>query len=226
MDVLRRDTMQSMVHDMRAPMTILKGYLHILLSGMMGEMQVGQRKLIEQSVGPLEELILLTDNMLQAVPLEDHSISLAPVKVDLDLLLSEVIDFYEMSFGQRNMRLERAMDARGLSLYIDPFWTKRVLHNLIWNAYKFTADGGEVVIRVIPHAGAVDISIQDSGRGIPAEKILTLFDKFTQCSSKDRKIGTGLGLWICRQVMDLHRGSVHVESKINHGSRFILTFPA
>ena len=141
MTALRANTVQSMVHDMRAPMTVLKGYLQILLSGIMGEMKEDQRKLIAQSVAPLEELILLTDNMLQAVPLEDRSIALAPTNVDLDLLLSDVIGFYEMPFDQRNMRLARGMDARGLKLSIDPFWAKRVLHNLIWNAYKFTADG-------------------------------------------------------------------------------------
>jgi signal transduction histidine kinase len=226
MNVLRQDTMQSMVHDMRAPMTVLKGYLQILLSGMMGEMKEDQRKLIAQSVAPLEELILLTDNMLQAVPLEDHSISLTPTLVDLDLLISEVIGFYELPFNQRSMRLTRALDARGLKLSLDPFWTKRVLHNLIWNAYKFTADGGEVALSVMPHEHTVDIVIQDSGRGIPADKIHLLFDKFTQCSAQDRKFGTGLGLWICQRVMELHGGSIHVESEIGCGSRFILTFPA
>jgi signal transduction histidine kinase len=225
MDLLRQDTVQSMVHDMRAPMTVLKGYLEILLSGMMGDMKEEQRKLIAQSVAPLEELILLTDNLLQAASLEDHSISLTRIPVDLDLLLSEVIDFYVMPFQQRHMRLVRAMDARALTLNIDPFWTKRVLHNLIWNAYKFTADGGEVILKVQPYENRTEIIVEDSGRGIPTEKIPYLFDKFMQCNTKDRKFGTGLGLWICRQVMDLHGGSIRVESSPS-GSRFILTFRA
>ena len=224
--LLHQEMVQSMVHDMRAPMTVLKGYMQILLSGMMGDMKEEQRKLIEQSVGPLEELILLTENLLQAASLEEHSLTLTRVQTDVDLLLSDVIDFYETSFRQRNMRLLRAQDARGISLFIDPFWTKRVLHNLIWNAYKFTADGGDVVIKVQPVEDAIEICVEDSGRGIAPDKVRSIFDKFSQGSIKDRKFGTGLGLWICRQVMELHGGSVRVESKLFCGSRFILSFPA
>ena len=207
MDVLRQDTMQSMVHDMRAPMTVLKGYLQILLSGMMGEMKEDQRKLIEQSVAPLEELILLTDNMLQAVPLEDHSISLAPMPVDLDLLLSEVIGFYELPFSQRNMRLVRAMDARGFNLTIDPFWTKRVLHNLIWNAYKFTADGGEVTSSALHRMQNLLIflsRIRDAAS--PRKKWLCFLTSLrnarprTESSARDLAFGFAAKSWNCTAV--------------------------
>ena len=226
-NLLRQDTVQSMVHDMRAPITVLKGYLQILLSGMVGKMPDEQRKLIEQSIGPLEELILLTDNVLQSASLEDGSISLTPIATDLDLLLSEVMDFYELPFRQRQMRLTRGFDARGITLSIDPFWVKRVLHNLVWNAYKFTADGGEVTLKVQPRGDhQIEISIEDSGRGIPSEKLGSIFDKFSQASSRDKKFGHGLGLWICRQIMELHGGSIRVESKLAEGTRFILSFPA
>jgi len=225
-DLLRQDAVQSMVHDMRAPMTVLKGYLQILLSGMMGDMKEDQRKLIAQSVGPLEELILLTDNMLQAASLKERSISLTPLETDLDLLLSDVMDFYDPPFRQRGMRLLRARDARGVKLFIVPFWTKRVLHNLIWNAYKFTDDGGDVTLEVKPVGETIEICVEDSGRGISSDHLISIFGKFSQCSAKDRKFGTGLGLWICQQVMDLHGGSVRVESKLACGTRFILSFPA
>jgi len=224
--LLRQETVQTMVHDMRAPMTVLKGYLQLLLSGVVGDMKADQRKLVEKSVGPLEELILLTDNLLQAASLEEHSISLTRIDTDLDLLLSDVISFYEMPFSQRKMQLVRGIDARGINLFIDPFWTKRVLHNLIWNAYKFTPDGGKVMLKIQPHDDMIDIVIEDSGRGIPAAKLSTIFDKFSQCSKRDQKFGAGLGLWICRQVMELHGGTVHVESTLGRGTRFILSFPA
>jgi len=225
-EVLRQETVQSMVHDMRAPMTVLKGYLNILLSGMVGDMKEEQRRLVQQSVGPLEELILLTDNLLQAASLEERSIALTRIGTDLDLLLADVVEFYRLPFEQRKMTLSRDTDARGLTLTIDPFWIKRVLHNLVWNAYKFTPDGGDVVLRVSGTGAIVEIAVEDSGRGVPADKRPILFDKFSQCATKDRKFGAGLGLWICRQIMELHGGAIRVENPARGGSRFVLSFPA
>jgi signal transduction histidine kinase len=210
---------------MRAPMTIVKGYLQILLSGMVGDVKSEHRKLIEQSVGSVEELILLVDNMMQAATLENGNISLTKMEADVDLLLSEVIDFYEPTLQQRGITIERAQDARGLRLEIDPFWVKRVLHNLVWNAYKFTPDGGRVTLRVQPASDGIEIAVEDTGRGIAADKLDQIFGKFQQADRGDRSFGSGIGLWICRQVMELHGGTVRVESSDGQGSRFILSFP-
>ena len=103
---------------------------------------------------------------------------------------------------------------------------KRVLNNLIWNAYKFTPDHGKVSIHVDHTDTGLDLIIEDSGRGIPQDKLNSIFEKFTQASLKDRKLGTGLGLWICKRVLELHGGSIRVESEEGHGSRFILSIPS
>jgi signal transduction histidine kinase len=227
LNILRQETVQTVVHDLRTPMTVIKGNLLLLLSGMMGQMSNEQQKLIERSVGPLEDLILMTENLLQAVSLEKDDIRLEFSETDLDHLLAEIIEFYQLPFKQRGMQIYREGNTVGAKLHADSFWLKRVLHNLIWNAFKFTPDNGKVILQVRHRDDqGLDLVIQDTGRGIPAEKLGKIFDKFEQAAPRDRKIGTGLGLWICRRVMELHGGSVRVESEEGQGSRFILSLPA
>jgi len=224
--LMQNDVVQSVVHDMRTPMTIIKGYLHLLLSGGMGEMKSDQMELIQRSVGPLEDLIMLTDNLLQSVSLQKNDVELHLAPVDLDRLLKETIDFYRMPFEQRQMRIYRDGNTLGQTILVDAFWFKRILHNLVWNAFKFTDDGGTVSFHVKDKNNGLEISVQDTGRGIPAAQLNKIFQKFEQSApQEDRKSGSGLGLWICHRVIALHGGQITVSSSIGHGSRFSIFIP-
>jgi signal transduction histidine kinase len=225
--IMQNDMMQSFVHDLRTPMTVIKGYLQLLLSGNMGEMPSEQLALLQRSVGPLEDLIMLTDNLLQSVSLEKGSVELNLSPVDLDRVLAETIEFYQLPFQQRGMRIFREGNTVGMKLLVDNFWFKRVLHNLVWNAFKFTPDNGQVTFDVAAKDGGLEIGIRDTGRGIPADRLGRIFEKFEQASpEKDRKVGFGLGLWICHRVLALHGGRINVQSVENRGSRFALWLPS
>jgi len=207
-------------------MTVIKGNLQLLLSGMMGQMTEEQLMLIQRSVGPLEDLIQMTENLLQSAALEKSDLTLKLETTDLDKLLSDTIDFYAVPFKQREMEIFRDGNTFGQKLQVDAFWMKRVLNNLIWNAYKFTPDHGRVTVQVAHRGQDLELIISDNGRGIPADKLSTIFDKFTQASPKDRKMGSGLGLWICKRILELHGGSIKVESEEGKGTRFILHIPS
>jgi signal transduction histidine kinase len=224
---MNQETVQSVVHDLRTPITVIKGNLQLLLSGVMGQMTDEQLMLIRRSVGPLEEMILMTENLMQAATLERGEIKLKFDQVDLDRMLEETINFYSIPFKQREMRIFRDGNTFGAHLRVDSFWMKRVLNNLIWNAYKFTPDHGKVCIQVNRNAKGMEIIIEDNGRGIPADKLNTIFDKFMQAHpSVDRRMGSGLGLWICKRVLELHGGRIWVESEEERGSRFIIFLPS
>jgi signal transduction histidine kinase len=207
-------------------MTVIKGNLQLLLSGIMGQMTEEQITLIQRSVGPLEDLILMTENLLQSTALEKRELTLNLQEIDLDKLLSDTIDFYSVPFKQREMEIFRDGNTFGKRLRVDTFWMKRVLSNLIWNAYKFTPDHGRVVIQVRLRESGLDLIIEDNGRGIPADKLRYVFEKFIQASPKDRLLGAGLGLWICKRILELHGGAIRVESEECKGSRFILSIPS
>jgi signal transduction histidine kinase len=225
--IISGDAVQSMVHDLRTPITVIKGNLQLLLSGVMGHMSDEQMLLIRRSVGPLEDLILMTENLLQAATLEKSDMTLKLEDTELDKLLSDTIDFYSIPFKQREMEIYRHGNTFGAKLRVDAFWMKRVLNNLIWNAYKYTPDHGKVIIYLQHSDADLELVVEDNGRGIPVEKLSVIFEKYAQASpQRDRKLGTGLGLWICRRVLEMHGGSIRAESEEGKGSRFILKIPS
>ena len=225
-ELMKQDVVQSVVHDLRTPITVIKGYLQLLLSGVMGEMSSEQVQLLQRSVGPLEDLIQMTDNLLQSLNLDKADFELRRTETDLDHLLAEAVEFYQVPFQQRQMAIYREGNTLGLKIRVDAFWLRRVLNNLIWNAFKFTPDGGKVTLHVCHKADGLEVSIQDTGRGISAERIDRIFSKFEQAMpSLDRKQGTGLGLWICKRVLELHHGRIYVTSTEGQGTRFSLWLP-
>jgi signal transduction histidine kinase len=103
----------------------------------------------------------------------------------------------------------------------------RVITNLVSNAVKYSPASTEVNISAAAHNGNIAISIRDQGRGIPAEKMATIFDRFEQVrSTEDQKTGSGLGLAICKAIVELHGGSIYVESEEGLGSTFTFQIPA
>ena len=225
-NVMQNEMMQSVVHDLRTPITVIKGYLQLLIRGGMGDVPSDQLRLLQRSVGPLEDLILLTDNLLQSINLQKEQVPMKLVPTDVDQLLAETIEFYQLPFQQRGMRVFRDGNTLGAKVLVDVFWFKRVLHNLVWNAYKFTPDGGQVSFEVCHRDGGLEINVRDTGHGIPADRLQLIFNKFEQASPEnDSKVGTGLGLWICKRIMQLHGGRISVHSVEGQGSCFSLWLP-
>ena len=168
MTLMQNDVVQSVVHDMRTPMTIIKGYLHLLLSGGMGEMRSDQMELIQRSVGPLEDLICSPitccspGSFCKIISVELH---LAPVT---SIACSKrQSNFIACSFEQRHMRIYRNGNTLGQTILVDAFWFKRILHNLVGTLSSSLRIGGEVSFEVGDKNNGLEISVQDTGRGIP-----------------------------------------------------------
>jgi signal transduction histidine kinase len=102
---------------------------------------------------------------------------------------------------------------------------ERVLVNLIGNAIKFTQAGGRVRVSLSEFEGEACVCVEDTGRGIPGERIPELFDEFSQLNPGDSSRGSGLGLSICKKIIDSHQGRIWVESVLDQGSRFSFTLP-
>src|SRR5690242_14659631 len=111
-----QEVLQTVVHDLRSPMAVIKGNLQLLLSGVMGHMTDEQMMLIQRSVDPLEDLILLTENLLQSATLEQKDLAIHLEEIDLDKFLSDTIEFYAGTFKQRDMALFRDGNTYGLKL--------------------------------------------------------------------------------------------------------------
>lgn len=108
----------------------------------------------------------------------------------------------------------------------DPLRLSQVLTNLLSNAVKYSPDGGTIVIRGVVNGSSAEISIEDTGLGIPAEHLLHVFERFYRVDISNRAIGgTGLGLTICKLIVEGHNGEIRVESTVDEGSTFTVSLP-
>jgi signal transduction histidine kinase len=124
----------------------------------------------------------------------------------------------------------RGSDAAEINVEADPDLIDRVIWNLLGNALKFTPSGGEIGIQILKEDGSVTLEVTDTGPGIPAEKLRSVFDRFFRIdearTSGEETSGTGLGLAIVKAIVELHRGSVSADNRPGGGAVFRVTLPA
>ncbi len=171
-----------------------------------------------------DRLADLINNLLDLSRLESGSMPLAVESRDLVATIREFLHDYQGLLEKNRLTLETHLPESCLALF-DEERIYRVLVNLLGNAAKFTPFGG--TIRMLLDATDVDVrfTIEDTGKGIPAESIPHLFDQFYQVGRGDSRQGSGLGLYICKKIIESHQGEIWVESWLGQGSRFTFTLP-
>jgi ligand-binding sensor domain-containing protein/signal transduction histidine kinase len=215
--------MQILVHDLRNP---LSGIYR--LSSMMLESSDNPAKhremtgLIHDSSMSLFEMI---DDLIEAT-IKNHKETVKPKETDMQLLVTQSISALEFKANEKKQEI--VVDAKvQLFAFVDPQKIQRVLSNLISNAIKFSPGGSTIIMSLIKQDNSLQISIEDRGIGIPEELKDRVFDMFT----KAKRHGTageepfGLGLSICKQIVDAHNGKIWFESEGGKGTRFYLEFP-
>jgi len=212
-------------HELRTPLNSIIGFTDLMLSGMAGPVTAEQRKQLTIVLAAGRQLLALISDFLDISKIEAGAISLRTAPVHLpDDLRNELAAFNGLAH-ERGIGLEVHTDP-GLVVAADVHRVRQVLGNLISNAIKFT-DAGGVRVRFERQPYAALVSVEDSGIGIPAEHLSTLFEPFKRIEipgQRDRE-GTGLGLAIARRLTEAMGGEIGVESSCGRGSRFWFTLP-
>jgi signal transduction histidine kinase len=214
-------------HELRTPMNGVLGMLDIALDR---EVTPELKEQLQTAQSCAYSLLSLLNDILDLSKIEAGKMTLEEIPFDVRVLLADCIKAHQPKAAENSVTL-RAEVASDVPQQItgDPLRIRQIITNLVSNAVKFT-EHGSVDVRV---AGGVmqrgpfqlQITVQDSGMGIPADKLLYIFDKFTQAdgSITRRFGGTGLGLAITRSLAELHGGEVHVQSELGRGTTFIVT---
>lgn len=221
---MKEEFFHAIVHDLRGPITVIDGIVHFMKRMQnLGEKEKTYVELAEQAAKRLGALV--TD-ILDIAKLESGTMTLTPAAAKADDLLESVRRLYSVPAEGKSIKLETSPGAAG-ELACDTRLVERVLMNLVGNAMKFTPSGGRIILSAKGAPGAdVEFSVQDTGPGIPADKLDAVFEKFKQLDrDAAKRAGYGLGLSICRKIVDLHGGRIWVESKVGEGSRFAFTIP-
>ena len=212
-------------HELRTPMTSTIGALDLLNSGQLGTLSDRGKQILKVAIRNTERLICLVNDILDLERMKSGKIAIEPVRCDLQPLLVQATEIMQAMAEKTQVRL--LLEPCNVSLRIDPERILQTLTNLLSNGIKFTEPGGMVKLEASIQGDRCHITVQDTGRGIPQDKLQIIFERFQQVDASDSRAkgGTGLGLAICRHIVERHNGKIWVESVLGQGSTFYISLP-
>jgi signal transduction histidine kinase len=225
-DLAVRDDFLGMVaHDLRTLLGGIALSAEVQIRSAAPDEEAGRRVLdaaakIQRLAARMNRLI---GDLVDVVGIEAGRLAIAPVPYDAEALIREVLETFEPTASARRISLNATTD-RSLLVRIDHQRIFQVLANLVANALKFTDEDGTISVRVAPLGGEVRFSVADTGAGIAREHLESIFERFWQVRSSDRR-GLGLGLFISRSIVEAHGGRIWAESELGKGSTFSFTLP-
>lgn len=221
MERLRDDFVATLTHDLRTPLLAAIQTLKFFLDGSLGSLEDKQKVLLSTMQKSNEDLLGLVNALLEVYKYEAGKLNLCKT----DFLLKDLVTqcFNELEPLAKNKKIDFDLEFNSdsdLTINADRGEIRRVITNLCGNAINYTNIGGKVHIEIREQEGDVIFSVTDNGNGIPSEDIPNLFKRFSQGTSRKRSTGTGLGLYLSRQIIEAHGGKIWLESKLNQGSEF------
>lgn len=228
MDAMKTQFINHTAHELSTPLTPIKLQLHLLRTQATHEWTDQERRSLEILDRNFERLVTLVGDVLDASRLQAGRLGVQRQPLDVGPLVQEAYDSFRPLYEQNKVRL--ALDrVDGLYVDGDPLRLSQVLFNYLHNAQKFTGPGGEVRLAARRMDGHIEVEVSDNGSGLTPQQIESLFQPFSQVHETQRgsRVGTGLGLFISKGIVELHGGAVSVTSDgPGRGSRFAFRIPA
>jgi PAS domain S-box-containing protein len=225
----KNEFLANMSHELRTPLNSILGLSESLLEQRRDPLTEYQQKSLEIISSSGHHLLDLINDVLDLSKIEAGKFDYYPQTVNIDSLCRSSLAFVKSQALKKSISVIYDNQASALNIFADPRRLKQSLVNLLTNAVKFTPEGGQVTLQVCADAehDLVEFSVTDSGIGIAPQDLKRLFQPFVQVDSKlNRQFeGTGLGLALVQKLIDMHGGSVHVESEVASGSRFTIRLP-
>jgi PAS domain S-box-containing protein len=223
---LKNEFLASMSHELRTPLHTIIGFSELLTEQLEGPLNEKQHRFMGHILQDARHLLDLINEILDISKIESGRLELKKEAFSFDACVEEVLAGIRHQAALKNITLEKQGTFHH-SLYADRVRIKEILYNLLSNAVKFTPERGRVWIESSNENGVLQVSVCDTGVGIPEAEHAAVFEKFYQVrnSKNEGSKGTGLGLPITRHLVDLHGGTISVASRLGEGSRFILSLP-
>jgi signal transduction histidine kinase len=222
----RAAALTSTSHEVRQPLSAILSITETLLDETAGPMNEVQQDFIQDVDQCAKHLMALINDILDYAKAEAGMIKLAHETVALPELVDQCMTMIEPRATEAGVDVTGQVEPGVREVVADPLRLKQVLLNLLSNAVKFNEEGGFVKMQVRADKEDVLISVRDTGRGIGEEQLEHLFDPYYQAAHGDQGIGTGLGLSIIKHLVELHGGTVSVESVVGSGSVFTVRLPS
>ena len=223
---MKSDFLRLTSHELRTPLAVLRGYVSMMGEGTFGPLPAGLERVVPTLAAKLFQMNLLINQMLETARLEEARPQLSMRPVDLMQIVREAVHVVQ-PFAQPGQRVLLESDGSTVTVLADPLRISTIITNLLDNAIKFSPAAGHVICDVGKREGFGEFRVRDRGIGIAAADIPRLFSRFTRVVEPEHTEipGTGLGLYIARELARLHGGDITVESTPGEGSSFSLRLP-
>lgn len=228
MEHQRREFVANVSHELRTPLTTIKSYVEALVEGAHEDKELSNR-FLRVTMSETERMIRLVNDLLQLSRFDSQKVRLHRKRTDLNQLLRYAADRFSMQSEHQELRFSLDIDDSLPPVYIDPDAINQVLDNLLSNAIKYTPQGGEVVLRAqaVPSQQRVQITISDTGIGIPSRDLKRIFERFYRVDKARSRAqgGTGLGLAIAKELVQAHGSDIEISSEWNVGTTVTFWLP-
>jgi PAS domain S-box-containing protein len=224
---LKTEFLASMSHELRTPLHTIIGFSELLGEGLQGPLNDKQKRFVDHIHRDSLHLLELINDILDLSKIESGRIELRPEALDLTAVVEEALSSIRPLGQVKSLVIQTSIAPEIAAIHADPLRIKQILVNLLSNAVKFTPAGGRIEIAAVQAGDFVQISVTDSGVGVPAREHEAIFDIFHQvgATTKGVREGTGLGLAITKRLVEQHGGAITVSSEPGKGSCFTFSIP-
>lgn len=229
LDHLKDEFVSIASHELRTPMTAIKSYLWMAINQPNQEIKEPLKRYLNISYNSTERLIRLVNDMLTVSRIERNKIELKLAPLNINEVVQLVFDELKITAQEKHIAFKFEHPKKKISVMGDKEKLREVVQNLVGNALKFTPENGKIIIETSEKGDTSQISVTDTASGIPKESLPDLFKKFSKIeysySKHSSQPGTGLGLYISKQIVSLHNGDIKVQSEVGVGSTFTVSLP-
>ncbi|TMA68477.1 MAG: response regulator [Deltaproteobacteria bacterium] len=225
---LQADFSAMIAHDLRSSLMNITGVAEVMMQGTFGSVTEEQKKWLLRIQANSRSLVELVNDFLDVSKLESGYVDVKPERIDLRELIEKSVESYRVLALDKRISINGAIVASLPMIHADPRRLDQVLGNLLSNAIKFTREQGEIEVGAQEvDAGSVNVWVRDNGEGIAAQEIAQIFQKYRQAGNLkvSSQKGTGLGLVICKMIVEAHGGKIWVASDEGNGSKFSFSLP-
>ena len=225
LEAQRDNFIATLTHDLKTPVRADIMSLELLLKGKFGCLSVQQQEIIEEILNSNKFMMAMLDTLLTKYKYESGLVELNKTLFDLNEMVEESAKSLKCLFNEKNISLKFKLYSQKIMIYADRLELKRAISNLLTNAIKFNKANGEVIVSTKIKDNFAYIFVKDTGIGISPEKLTHIFDKYVSYAKRYRQLGTGLGLYVAKKIVELHNGKINVNSTVKKGSVFSIKIP-
>ena len=226
LDQRKNDFVSIVSHELRTPLAISLEGINLMNDGIIGKINEKQRSVLKTSKDNLDRLKKIIDNLLDISKIESGRMELNLGFVNANELVKSLVSAYQNVIASKKLSLKARLPREEILLCLDRDKIIQVLTNLLHNATKFTPKGGKIEVILSVTKKEVTFQVKDSGIGMAKDDVKKVFNKFQQVGfGREREKGTGLGLFIAKALVELHKGSIDLKSQLGKGTTFSIHLP-